>query len=94
MKFTNEHYQLLKEQIENGIDHIVTNNSLNSRGDFFKVWEENYSKYTEQRKIWDVYWACGGNAWKNIAFNGNPYGGDYNDSHITTAIKKIYKELS
>ena len=89
MKITKEHYSLIKEQIIKGIS-TKQNLAVN---EFIKEWDKAYTDYTETRKLWDLYWKSGANEWKAIAFNGNIYGGDYNDSHITTALKKIYKEL-
>jgi hypothetical protein len=90
MKVTKEHYELLKTQI---YDAVKKNNQNLSHKDFVTEWDKMYSDYTETRKLWDLYWQSGGNKWKKIAFDGNTYGGDYKDSHITTAIKKIYKEI-
>lgn len=93
MKVTNEHYTLIKDQLSNGIDKVIEQKKVTDRKDFFTQWETHFKGNTETRKLWDLYWATGGNNWKEIAFNGNPYGGDYNDSHIGTALKKAYKEL-
>ena len=89
MKMTTEHYVVLREQVLGSLkDGLQTFN-----------WTDSYDKYcvdngiTETGKLWDIYWNCGGNDWKGLINDGNTYGGVYTDKHITTAMKKIYKEL-
>jgi len=88
MKMTNDHYAVLRDQIVNVLDGI---NKSQWTKDYDRICNEK--GLSETRKLWDMYWACGGNKWKGIIFNGNTYGGDYNDKHITTALKKVYNEL-
>ena len=89
MKVTTEHYTMIKEQLA----HVITESKVNTHKEFFIEWERVYTGFTEQRKVWDLYWRSGGADWIKKAYNGNPYGSPYNDNHLDTAIKKAYKEL-
>jgi len=89
MKMTQEHYAVLKEQI---FSAVATNTKKLNNKEFVAEWDKIYSDYTEGRKLWDLYWTSGGNKWKEDVFN-NCYDSTYNDSHLNTAIKKVYKEL-
>ena len=93
MKVTKEHYTMIKEQFTTAIDKVIAQGKLSDRKEFFKVNEEIYADYTEQRKVWDMYWASGGAEWIRKAYNGDPYASPYNDSHLETAFKKAYKEI-
>ena len=93
MKMTKEDYTVLKNHIFSQIDmNIKMNDKLNNRKEFVEEWDRIYKDYTETRKLWDMYWGIGGNVWKETAFN-DIYDRRYNDNHITTALRKIYKEL-
>ena len=91
MKVTKEHYLLILDQFTALINKTKESKKMTSE-ELFESFENHYKDYTEKRKLWDFYWASGGNNWKEIAF-GSPYGGEYNDNHLTTAIKKAYNEV-
>lgn len=84
MKVSAEHYSLLKSWMQKA----MTENNVTK-----EVWESTYSGYTEQRKVWDLYHATLGNSIMAAQII-RPIFNIYDDAHIETAIKKIYKELN
>ena len=68
MKVSKEHYGFIKQQMIDGVYHLVTLNNM-SVGDWFDAIESKYADYTETRKLWDFYWGTGGNDWQYLAFN-------------------------
>lgn len=71
MKVIKDHYDFIKQQMKDGIYQLSNNNKI-SPAEWFESIENKYETYTEQRKLWDVYWGTGGNDWQYFAFNDNP----------------------
>ena len=79
MKFTYEHLNSLKKAIiESDINIKEMKLKYNSEGK------------TETRFLWDLFWIS---KWTKKEHK-HYYEGDYNDSHIQTAMKSITKELT
>ena len=79
MKFSNEHFESLKQTVkELNIDIPVLNAECKAKGQ------------SETRFLWDLFWASGWTKKEHKHY----YEGDYMDSHITTAMKQVVKDLS
>lgn len=82
MKVSADHYSILKgHAVQMMKDNNVTKND----------WDQHYSGFTEQRKVWDLYWAVTNDVIGRECIRPLFY--EYNDSHIETALKKLYSEL-
>jgi len=84
MKFTNEHYYILKARIESiGVDKLKS-----ARKEYIE------KALSDQRFIFDVFWASKTKIGDGIGMSSNcGIEGDYNDSHIGTATKKALQEI-
>lgn len=54
-------------------------------------WETLYEGITEQTKLWDFYWFATKSAIASRTVRPLFY--QYDDSHIETAIRKVYREI-
>ena len=85
MKFTNEHYSILKNRVADlGIDKLKTaQNEYKQKG------------LSETRFLFDVFYASKTKIGDGVGMSSNcGIEGDYNDNHIETAMKKVIKELT
>jgi hypothetical protein len=83
MKFSNEHYSMLKNSIAN---ELKAQNVTKSQVD------DNYKELSEKRKLWDVYHASMSGVYARSIIL--PIMNEYQDSHIETAIKKAWSEIN
>lgn len=84
MKFTNEHYNILRNRVAGiGIDKLK------------KAQTEYEGKgLSEARFLFDVFYASKTKIGDGIGLSSNcGIEGDYDDSHIKTAMTKIIKDL-
>ena len=82
MKISQDHFETLKLwAIQQMKDDSITKED----------WETLYNGFTEQRKLWDFYWFATKSA--IASHTVRPLFYQYNDSHIESAIRKIYKEI-
>lgn len=80
MKFQQPHYESLKSSIV-GL--------LNERGITIDDIKTVYKDNTETLMLWDVFW----NSKWTTNYRDHYNTGNYDDSHITTALRAIFKEL-
>lgn len=83
MKFTENHYNSLKECMANAL------NAQNLNINTLKESATNEGR-SEIRFLWDMFWFS---RWTTVR-REDYINGDYMDSHIQTAIKQVVKELS
>lgn len=85
MKFTNEHYNILKNRVA-----VIGIAKLKKAKTEYK--EKGLS---DTRFLFDVFYASKTKIGDGIGLSSNcGIEGDYNDGHIETAMKKIIKELT
>jgi hypothetical protein len=84
MKFTTEHYNILKNRVADlGIDKLKKAKT-----------EYKEKGLSETRFLFDVFYASKTVIGDGIGLSSNcGIEGDYDDSHIKTAMKKVIKEL-
>ncbi len=84
MKVSKDHYEILKSW---------TVKAMADKGINKNAWELLYKENTKQRKVWDLYWfTMSSNVMASQIIR--PLFDDYNDSHIETALNKLYSELN
>lgn len=80
MKFKAEHYSSLKESITD---------LIKSKGLTMAEVKEHYSQKSETYFLWDLFWLSKWSTVRDDHYND----GNYLDSHIQTALKRIVMEL-
>jgi hypothetical protein len=85
MKFTTEHYNILKNRVADlGIDKLKQAKA-----------EYKEKGLSETRFLFDVFYASKTKIGDGIGLSSNcGIEGDYNDNHIETAMKKVISELT
>jgi hypothetical protein len=78
MKFSAEHYNSLKDAIQKAFDRL---------GMYSSQWRVKYQDLSETRMLWDMYWLSGWSQANRAAADC------YLDAHITSALRKILKEI-
>lgn len=82
MKFSKEHYDILA----NAIAEVLLTNSKSYLA-------EVYAELTKRRFRWDLFWASNVKIGDGIGTGGDIIG-DYDDSHIDTALRNVVKEFN
>lgn len=82
MKVSLEHYNILKGHAV----QMMKDNNLTKQ-----EWDEHYEGMTIQRKVWDFYWAVTSDVIGREAIR--PLFFEYTDTHINTALTKLYSEI-
>lgn len=80
MKFTPEHYQSLKKCVIN---------ALSQPGAISTLLNNDCEKQSDTRFLWDIFWLSNWSQIERAHYND----GNYDDSHIQTAMKNIMKEI-
>ena len=82
MKINGDNYRILKERIQK---------TLEKYGDPVAEYRRRELSFT--RYIWDVYFMSDFRVGDGVALRGDIDIADCKDSHIETALKKIFREL-